>query len=198
MAFNGTYVTNGHGKGLVVTTGMQTELGKIAEMLENVESSTPLQKRLRDFSRKITFIIVILCIALFIIGYLQGEEVNRMLLTAISLAVAAIPEALPAVVTVSLALGAKRLIKQQVLIRKLYAVETLGSVTYICTDKTGTLTKNEMVVQEVWVSDESKKAELLQAMSLNHDIVEKDGKPAGDPTEIAMVEYARSKSNISV
>ena len=195
MAFRGTQVTSGHGKGVVVATGMKTELGHIAGMLEKAESSTPLQKRLSQFSRKLTIIIIGLCIALFFIGYLRGEELNRMLLTSISLAVAAIPEALPAVVTISLALGAKRLMKQKVLIRKLYAVETLGSVTYICTDKTGTLTKNEMVVQEVWAQDESKKDELLQAMSLNHDVKEKEGKLSGDPTEIAMVEFAKEQKN---
>src|SRR3990170_3029367 len=151
MAYKGTQIISGHGKGIVVETGMQTELGKIADMLEEADSSTPLQIRLAKFSKKLTVIIIILCIALFLIGYLRGEELNRMLLTSISLAVAAIPEALPAVVTISLALGARRMMKRQVLIRKLYAVETLGSVTYICTDKTGTLTKNEMAVQEVWV-----------------------------------------------
>jgi Ca2+-transporting ATPase len=192
MAFKGTQITSGQGKGLVATTGMQTELGKIADMLDKAESTTPLQKRLSHFSKRLTIIIIGLCVALFFIGFLRGEEVTRMLLTSISLAVAAIPEALPAVVTISLALGAKRMLKQQVLIRKLYAVETLGSITFICTDKTGTLTKNEMVVREVWVNDEKKKEELLQAMSLNHSVKKnKEGKLSGDPTEIAMVEYAK-------
>lgn len=193
MAFKGTHITNGHGKGVVIATGMKTELGKIAGMLEKAESSTPLQKRLTDFSRRLTFIIIGLCIALFLVGYLRGEDANRMLLTAISLAVAAIPEALPAVVTVSLALGARRLIKQQALIRKLYAVETLGSVTFICTDKTGTLTKNEMSVQEIWAPEKNREEELLLAMSHNHDIHEKDGRAAGDPTELAMVNYAKEQ-----
>ncbi|KIC93337.1 cation-translocating P-type ATPase [Flavihumibacter solisilvae] len=192
LAFRGTHVTNGRGKGVVVETGMKTELGKIAGMLEKAESSTPLQKRLKDFSSKLTVIIILLCIGLFMIGYLRGEEFNRMLLTSISLAVAAIPEALPAVVTVSLALGARRLMKQNALIRKLYAVEGLGSVTFICTDKTGTLTKNQMIVQEIWVPDEKRKEAFMQAMSLNHDLKEKDGKKTGDPTELAMVEYAKT------
>lgn len=194
LAFRGTHVTNGRGKGVVVETGMKTELGKIAGMLEKAESSTPLQKRLKDFSSKLTVIIILLCLGLFMIGYLRGEEFNRMLLTSISLAVAAIPEALPAVVTVSLALGARRLMKQNALIRKLYAVEGLGSVTFICTDKTGTLTKNQMIVQEVWVPDEQRKESFLQAMSLNHDLKEKDGKMTGDPTELAMVEYAKTNA----
>ncbi|SIN72935.1 cation-translocating P-type ATPase [Chitinophaga niabensis] len=188
MAFNGTLVTNGRGKGVVVATAMQTELGKIAGMLEDAKSSSPLQKRMEDFSRKLTFIILGLCAVLFFIGFLRGEDLQRMLLTVISLAVAAIPEALPAVVTVSLALGAKRLLKKNVLIRKLYAVETLGSVTYICTDKTGTLTRNKMRVQEVWEN-----GPLLLAMSLNHDVKEKEGELFGDPTEIAMVEYAKEQ-----
>ena len=195
MAFRGTQVTNGHGKGVVIATGMKTEIGNIAGMLEKADSITPLQKRLTQFSRRLTVIIIILCIALFLTGYLRGEPLNRMLLTSISLAVAAIPEALPAVVTISLAFGARRLMKRKVLIRKLYAVETLGSVTFICTDKTGTLTKNEMVVQDVWTHDENKKQELLIAMSLNHDVKEKDGKLAGDPTEIAMVEYAKQQDH---
>ncbi|MFC0775799.1 cation-translocating P-type ATPase [Terrimonas alba] len=195
MVFKGTQITSGHGKAVVVATGMKTELGNIAGMLDKAESVTPLQKRLTQFSRRLTVIIICLCVVFFAVGYWQGGDLSRMLLTAISLAVAAIPEALPAVVTISLALGARRLMKQNVLIRKLYAVETLGSVTYICTDKTGTLTKNEMIVQEIWVQDESKREELLQAMSLNHDVKEKDGKLTGDPTEIAMVEYAKKQAD---
>lgn len=193
MVYKGTQIVGGHGKGIVVATGMQTELGKIAGMLEKAESITPLQKRLAQFSKRLTVIIIVLCIVFFFVGYQRGEELNRMLLTAISLAVAAIPEALPAVVTISLALGAKRMMKRKVLIRKLYAVETLGSVTYICTDKTGTLTKNEMAVQEIWVHEESKKEELLQTMSLNHTAKEEDDKLVGDPTEVAMVNYAKEQ-----
>lgn len=193
MAFKGTQITSGNGRGIVVATGMQTELGKIANMLDKAESKTPLQKRLAQFSAKLTVIIILLCIAFFFTGYLRGEDFNRMLLTSISLAVAAIPEALPAVITVSLALGAKRLMKRQVLIRKLYAVETLGSVTYICTDKTGTLTKNEMTVKDIWLHDENKKEALLQAMALNHNALKKDEILTGDPTEIAMAAYAKEQ-----
>lgn len=193
MVYRGTQITSGHGTGLVVSTGMNTELGHIAGMLEEAGSTTPLQQRLAGFSRRLTIIIIGLCIIFFLVGYLRGENVNQLLLTAISLAVAAIPEALPAVVTISLALGARRLMRQNVLIRKLYAVETLGSVTYICTDKTGTLTRNEMVVQETWTPAEDKKAELLQAMSLNHDLKDKDGQLTGDPTELAMVAYAKDQ-----
>ncbi|HLG39621.1 MAG TPA: HAD-IC family P-type ATPase, partial [Chitinophagaceae bacterium] len=193
MVFKGTIVTNGRGKGVVIGTGMKTELGKIAGMLQEKESVTPLQKRMTDFSKKLTVIIIIICAVIFGAGYLRGEEATKMLLTAISVAVAAIPEALPAVITISLAIGAKRLIKQNVLIRKLHAVETLGSVTYICSDKTGTLTKNQMTVKEIWFPDEKESKELIQAMSLSHDVKEKEAKKelSGDPTEVAIVNYAR-------
>jgi Ca2+-transporting ATPase len=196
MAYKGTQVIHGHGKGIVVATGMQTELGKIAGMLDKAESVTPLQQRLAQFSKRLTVIVIVLCIIFFFVGYFRGEDINRMLLTAISLAVAAIPEALPAVVTISLALGARRMMKRKVLIRKLYAVETLGSVTYICTDKTGTLTRNEMAVEETWVEDEDKMPILLQAMSLNHTVEIKDGEPVGDPTEIAMVQTAKDQPTL--
>ncbi|WP_036602571.1 cation-translocating P-type ATPase [Olivibacter sitiensis] len=189
MAFKGTMITNGRGKGLVVATGMDTELGHIADMLDDAKSSTPLQLRLSQFSRKLTLIVLILCGVLFGVGYLRGEEFSVILLTSISLAVAAIPEALPAVVTISLALGARRLAKQHVLIRKLYAVEALGSVTYICTDKTGTLTKNSMTVKTTWTPDESDDQLLKIAMRLNNDAQESEGKLTGDPTEIALLDY---------
>ncbi len=195
MVYKGTNVTKGHGKGVVIATGMRTELGKIADMLDNADGVTPLQKRLADFSRKITVIIIVLCIALFITGYLRGERLDRLLLTSISLAVAAIPEALPAVITISLALGAKGLLKQNALIRRLHAVETLGSVTFICTDKTGTLTKNEMEVKEIWIMDDDPADTLLLAMNLNHDVKQKEGKSVGDPTETAMVDYVRNENN---
>lgn len=190
MAFKGTHVTNGNAKAVVIATGMKTELGRVAGMLDKAESQTPLQKRLSDVSKKLTFIILGLCVVFFVTGYLRGEHFNSILLTSISLAVAAIPEALPAVITVALALGARKLIKKNVLIRKLQAVETLGSVTFICTDKTGTLTKNEMVVKEVWTVDEGRKEVLLQAMRLNQDVKDNAGKLTGDPTEIAMVQHA--------
>lgn len=193
MAFKGTIITNGRGKAVVVATGMKTELGKIAGMLQEKESATPLQKRMADFSKKLTIIIIVVCAVIFGAGYLRGEDTTRMLLTAISIAVAAIPEALPAVITISLALGAKKLIKENVLIRKLHAVETLGSVTYICSDKTGTLTKNQMTVKDIWIPDEKERKELIKAMSLNHDVKKKEDQKelTGDPTEVALVNYAR-------
>jgi Ca2+-transporting ATPase len=204
MAFKGTFVTYGRGSGVVIATGMQTELGRIAQMLGEEETLTPLQQRMAAFGKKLSVLVLLLCVLFFIAGSLRGEDVVKMLLTSISLAVAAIPEALPAVITISLALAAKRMIRFNSLIRKLPAVETLGSVTYICTDKTGTLTKNKMRVEEIFVNkkriDRSELAGtgqqedetlLLFAFALNNDAMEDADKVLkGDSTEIALLEVA--------
>lgn len=195
MAFKGTQITGGKGKGIVVETGMQTKLGNIAGMLQEKEGETPLQKRMNDFGKKLSIIIAFLCILLFGIGYIRGEDPINMFLTAISLAVAAIPEALPALITIALARAAKKMVSKNVLIRKLNAVETLGSVTYICTDKTGTLTQNKMKVVESYAESLSQpvidhKSMLDLCIALNHDVEEnKDGLLTGDPTEIALAEF---------
>lgn len=184
MAFKGTLVTNGRAKGVVVATGMETELGKIANLLQEEKAMTPLQARMVQFGKTLSYIILAICLVLFVVGLLRGDDPFKMLLLSISLAVAAIPEALPAMITIVLAGGAARLAKKQALVRKLPSVETLGSATYICSDKTGTLTLNQMkVVEKHEVSPL-----LALCMALNHDVKFNDkNEPFGESTELALV-----------
>ncbi|MBC8152450.1 MAG: cation-translocating P-type ATPase, partial [Bacteroidetes bacterium] len=200
MGYKGTFVTNGRATAYVVSTGMNTELGQIAKLIQTDETDTPLQKRLATFGKGLSVAAVVICLIFFGVGWLRGEPLLNLLLVSISLAVAAIPEALPAVVTVALALGAKRLVKSNALIRKLPAVETLGSVTYICTDKTGTLTLNKMTVEEVDASPDfslpvlTNGDGLLSAMALNNDVTkDNDGNRLGDSTEVALTQYAADR-----
>jgi Ca2+-transporting ATPase len=204
LGYKGTRVTYGRGSGLVVATGMQTELGRIASMLGREGAvKTPLQKRLAAFGQRLALAVLAICAIVFVVGVWRGEPVVLMFLTAVSLAVAAIPEALPAVVTVSLALGARRMVERNALIRRLPAVETLGSVTYICSDKTGTLTQNKMRVEQLIVSGQPESGStskqeswrwLMKALALSNDATRnKEGRIIGDPTEAALFQGAEDR-----
>jgi Ca2+-transporting ATPase len=205
ILFSGTIIVNGRGTAVVTATGANTEIGKIAELIQAEDDTTPLEKKLEQLSTHIGYTVAFVCAVVFIAGFLRGEEIFKLFLTTVSLAVAAIPEGLPIVVTVTSALGIQRMAKKNALIRRLPSVETLGSTTVICTDKTGTLTSNQMTVKKLYVNREiievggegystegkfGKDPEnfmlLLKAGALCNDATIK-GKPFGDPTEIALL-----------
>ncbi len=210
LAYMSTNVVAGRGEGIVTATGMRTEIGKIAEQIRREpDEITPLQKRLGDLGGILSFLAVGLCAALFFVAVLQHRDVGEMLITAISLAVAAVPEGLPAVVTIVLALSVSRMAKANTVVRRLPSVETLGTVNVVCTDKTGTLTENRMKVG-VWESAErilhggrsgasgaseqgnhAAETELARAFAFCNDAALSGNGGTGDPTELALLRYAR-------
>ncbi len=194
MAYKGTRVTHGRGSGLVVATGPATELGRVATLLQTTpDRATPLQVRLAAFGRRLSMVVLAICALVFALGvWGRGEPWLPMALTAISLAVAAIPEALPAVVTVLLAIGARRLVKSNALVRRLPAVETLGSVTVICSDKTGTLTENRMQLRQHRAYAGGDDALWAGLVLCNDAAPEGADGWRGDPTETALLAAARA------
>jgi len=196
--FKGTLITSGRASAIVLKTGMETQLGKIADLLQGQRPKTPLQEKMEKLGKTISYLVLLICVIIFVLGLLRGEETVPLLLLSVSLAVAAIPEALPALITIALSLGAARLAKKESLIRKLPAVESLGSITYICTDKTGTLTKNQMTVMQTEGNEQVNFTEeytsLDLALSLNHDVKkDKGGDFIGEPTELALVQWVWKK-----
>lgn len=205
MAFKGTYVVKGKGTGVVVATGLHTEFGKIAAHLAGQEDTeTPLKRNLRKFGRMLTYWILLLCLLFFIYGYWRGQPWLSSFMLAVSLAVAAVPEALPALITLALSKGAYRLSEKKALVRRLYAVESLGSISVICTDKTGTLTENKMTVKHLRTTGEGGEVRLQgrpladYVLTLCNDVQIKDGEPVGAPTETALVQYMIEREGIEV
>ena len=163
MLFSSSLITYGRGKGIVVETGMNTEVGRIAGILsDTVDNETPLQNRLNKLGKTLGIIALAICVVIFIIGILYGKNWIQMFMTSVSLAVAAIPEGLAAVSTIVLAIGVQRMVKKNAIVKKLPAVETLGSSTVICSDKTGTLTQNKMTVQKIYTDNELMDIETLE------------------------------------
>ena len=200
MAYMSTIVTYGRGEGIVTATGMDTELGHIATMItEAKEEMTPLQRRLGELGKVLSLLSLLLCGALFLIAVLQQRNIPEMLITAISLAVAAVPEGLPAVVTICLALSVTRMVRVNTIVRRLPSVETLGAVSVVCSDKTGTLTQNRMTVEQCYINGSLRPAEQLAledcpdffyGMAACNDAAAEPGNRTGDPTELALLDLA--------
>ncbi len=201
MAYMSTIVTYGRGEGVVTATGMDTEIGRIAAMItEEKEELTPLQKRLGELGKLLSILSLGLCVALFGIAVWQKRDIMEMLLTAISLAVAAVPEGLPAVVTICLALSVTKMVRVNTIVRRLPSVETLGAVSVVCSDKTGTLTQNRMTVEKCWyenglwevphLKEKGNLQDFLQGMVLCNDASVKGENRIGDPTELALLDLA--------
>ncbi len=210
MVFSGTSIARGKGVAVVTGTGIQTELGTIANLLQDIEHApTPLQLQLKILGKMLGIITAVIALAVFAGGIIQGNAWEAVFITAVALAVAAIPEGLPAIVTIGLALGTQRMAKKNVIVRKLPSVETLGSTSVICADKTGTLTKNQMTVEQVFVDNKmisvadrfaqssSSLKKLLEIGLLCNNTVEKNGKIIGDPTEGALLVSARKAKVIA-
>lgn len=203
MVFTGSFVTNGRGAAIITAMGMNTEIGKIANLLNTAkEKKTPLQISLDNFGEKLALGITMICLAIFTIDLIRGRELAESFMFAVSLAVAAIPEALSSIVTIVLAFGTQKMAKENAIIRKLYAVESLGSVSVICSDKTGTLTENKMIVQQVYVdqkviphnqlqTENTIEKDLILKALLCNDAMERDSIEIGDPTEIALVKLGK-------
>ena len=202
MLFSSGLITYGRGKAIVVETGMNTEVGKIAGMINETEKQeTPLQRRLNSLGKTLGIAALIICAIIFIIGLLEGKGVIDMFMTAVSLAVAVIPEGLVAVSTIVLAIGVQKMVKKNAIVKKLPAVETLGSSTVICSDKTGTLTQNKMTVEKIFCNDVTVDVEKVETtedfnklvyncMLCNDTKTLENGELAGDPTETALVDMA--------
>jgi Ca2+-transporting ATPase len=187
LAFMDTYVSSGRARGVVVEIGMNTAIGKIAEMIQGEEQKTPLQDRIHGLGKLMGLLALVVCTGIFTLQFFKGVPIVENFLTAVSLAVAAVPEGLPAILTLTLALGMQRMAKSNAVVRKLLAVETLGSCTTICTDKTGTLTKNKMTVRQTRITS-PEMAFKISALCNNSSI--SNGKVIGDPTDGAMLVYA--------